>query len=76
MTGLLKKDGKTLVPHIKERIHEIVTTEMLVLEAEATFGITIDRRQMQMLTPNEMADPAQESTDEPEEQKENNENQD
>lgn len=56
MTGLLKKDGKTLVPHFKERINEIVTVELMILEAEEKHGIKIDRRQIQMLTPNEMAE--------------------
>jgi len=56
LTGLLKKDGKTLLPHLKERIQEVVLREQLILEAEAKHGISIDRREIFMLNPNEMAE--------------------
>ena len=56
LTGLLKKDGKTLLPHLKERIQEVVLREKLIQEAELKHGITIDRREIFMLNPNEMAE--------------------
>ena len=57
MTQLLKRDGKTLVPHIKERLWEIVQRKLLKQEYELKYGVEIDDREIMMLTPNEMAEP-------------------
>ena len=56
MTQLLKRDGKTLIPHLKERLYEIVQRKRLKAEYEARYGVEIDDREIFMLTPNEMAD--------------------
>jgi capsid protein len=56
MTQLLKRDGKSLIPHLKERLYEIVQRKLLKEQYEQEYGVQIDDREMFMLTPNEMAE--------------------
>ena len=64
MTGILQEKGKTHSEHIRERCSEIIERKTIKEEFENTYGIEIDDRELQMLTPNEMA--PVESTETPE----------
>lgn len=55
MTGLLQEKGKTHSEHIRERCMEIVERKLLKEEFESKYGVEIDPRELQMLTPNDMA---------------------
>jgi len=55
MTGILQEKGKTHSEHIRERCMEIVERKRLKEEFEAKYDVEIDPRELQMLTPNDMA---------------------
>jgi hypothetical protein len=58
MTGILQEKGKTHASHIRERCNEIVERKQIKAEVEALNpGVTIDDRELQMLTPNEVKEP-------------------
>jgi hypothetical protein len=56
MTGILQEKGKTHAEHIRERCMEVIERKQIKEEYEAKFGVEIDERELQMLTPNEQAD--------------------
>ena len=55
MTGILQEKGKTHAEHIRERCGEIVERKIIKEEYESKYGVEIDDRELQMLTPNDMA---------------------
>ena len=55
MTGILQERGKTHAEHIRERCGEIVERKLIKDEFESKYGVEIDDRELQMLTPNDMA---------------------
>ena len=55
MTGILQERGKTHAEHIRERCGEIVERKIIKDEFESKYGVEIDDRELQMLTPNDMA---------------------
>jgi len=55
MTGILQEKGKTHAEHIRERCSEIIERKTIKEEFEQAYGIEIEDRELQMLTPNEMA---------------------
>jgi len=55
MTEIMQEMGKTYESVIRERAIEVATRKRIVKEVEAATGETVDDREMQMLTPNEMA---------------------
>ena len=56
MTGMLQEQGKTHGEHIHERCREVVERKQIKAEYEDKYGIEIDDREIQMLTPNDMGD--------------------
>ena len=56
MTGILQEKGKTHAEHIRERCAEIIERKTIKEEYEAKYGVDIDDRELQMLTPNEQPD--------------------
>lgn len=54
MTQLLQERGKTYSEHIRERCMEVVERKIIKEEFEAKYGVEIDPRELQMLTPNDM----------------------
>ncbi|MCW8802726.1 MAG: DUF1828 domain-containing protein, partial [Candidatus Bathyarchaeota archaeon] len=54
--------GKTHSEHIRERCMEIIERKSIKEEMEAKFGVEIDDRELQMLTPNEQADASAQPT--------------
>ena len=71
MTGILQEKGKTHAEHIRERCGEIVERKIIKEEYESKYGVEIDDRELQMLTPNDMAPadmaPQPEQTNDPDE---------
>jgi hypothetical protein len=57
MRDIVSMRGKTLESHYMERAQEIALRKLAARQAEETYGVTIDDREMAMLTPNEMATP-------------------
>jgi len=55
MTTILAEKGRTHAEHIRERCNEIIERKTIKEEFETTYGIEIDDRELQMLTPNDMA---------------------
>jgi capsid protein len=62
MTGILQERGKTHSEHIRERCGEIVERKIIKEEYESKYGVEIDDRELQMLTPNDMAPKDMEQT--------------
>lgn len=62
MSGILQEKGKTHSDHIRERCMEIIERKAIKEEMEAKFGVEIDDRELQMLTPNEQADASAQPT--------------
>jgi len=56
MSGILQEKGKTHSEHIRERCMEIIERKSIKEEMEAKYGVEIDDRELQMLTPNEQPD--------------------
>lgn len=56
MTGILQEKGKSHGEHIRERCMEIVERKQIKEEIESAYGVEIDDRELQMLTPNEQPD--------------------
>ena len=63
MTTMLAEKGKTHSEHIRERCMEIVERKTIKEEVEATYGIEIDDRELQMLTPNEQSSASMAATE-------------
>ena len=61
MTGILQEKGKTHAEHVRERCAEIIERKTIKEEYEAKYGVEIDDREMQMLTPNEQPDQTNDS---------------
>lgn len=53
MTGILQEKGKTHADHIRERCAEIIERKTIQGEYESKYGVEIDDRELQMLTPND-----------------------
>jgi capsid protein len=71
MTALLKRDGKSYLPHLKERLNEICLRKKWIAIYEEKFDCQIDDREVFMLTPNEMAEAVEVESEEIETQTEN-----
>ena len=66
MTEILAEKGTTYEDHTRQRAMEVVTRKKIQEEFEAEFDVQIDDRDMLMLTPNEMAEPQEETQEEDE----------
>jgi len=56
MTGILQEKGKTHSEHVRERCMEIIERKKIKEEYEQRYGVEIDDRELQMLTPNDQPD--------------------
>lgn len=57
MRDIVAMRGKTLESHLEERATEIALRKLAALEAERLYGVTIDDREMSLITPNEQPSP-------------------
>lgn len=57
LTDVLAENGRTLIPHLRERAYEIAMRKKIAREVSEETGEPIDDREMQMLNPNEPAEP-------------------
>ena len=55
MRDIVSMRGKTLESHYMERAQEVALRKLAARQAEETYGVQIDDREMAMLTPNDMA---------------------
>jgi len=64
MRDIVSMRGKTLEAHYAERAQEVALRKLAARRAEELYGVTIDDREMSMLTANEMA-PSEPNTQQP-----------
>jgi len=64
MTEIVESRGDTIESHYQRRAMEVALREKARMEAEKIYGVSIDPREMAMLTPNEpaLAEPNQEDS--------------
>lgn len=63
LTQILREKKRKLGAHYDERCHEVTLRDMKIKEWEEKTGVTIDKREIIMLTPNEMAEDSQNTED-------------
>lgn len=65
MRDIVSMHGKSLEDHYRERATEIALRKLAKEEAENTYGVEIDDREMAMLTPNDMSEAQKPTNQEP-----------
>lgn len=70
MSDLLEFEGRTEDEHLEQRAMEAVKRELKIQDKFKEYGVMIDKRELVMLTPNEVATPTEPQNNQPNEDNE------